>query len=127
MDLLRMDEVVLTLAVSHRCSVEKVFLKISQNSQENTCTRVPFLVKLQAPPATYNFIKKETLTQVFSCKFCEIFKNMFFKRTPLVAASKFTANILNNAQEDKSFVLKYDKYRLNSTSVLQLQMGFNKS
>ena len=25
-----------------RCSVKKVFLKISQNSQENTCTRVYF-------------------------------------------------------------------------------------
>ena len=26
----------------------------------------------------YNFIKKETLTQVFSCEFCEISKNTFF-------------------------------------------------
>ena len=28
-----------------RCSVEKVFLKISQNSQENTCTRITLLKK----------------------------------------------------------------------------------
>ena len=34
-----------------------------------------------------NFIKKETLAQVFSCEFCEIFKNTYFYRTPLVAAS----------------------------------------
>ena len=34
-----------------------------------------------------NFIKKETLTQVFSCEFCEISKNTFLYRTPLVAAS----------------------------------------
>ena len=27
---------------------EKVFLNISQNSQENTCARVSFLIKLQA-------------------------------------------------------------------------------
>ena len=27
---------------------EKVFLEISQNSQENTCARVSFLIKLQA-------------------------------------------------------------------------------
>ena len=26
----------------------------------------------------FNFIKKETLAQVFSCEFCEIFKNTFF-------------------------------------------------
>ena len=38
---------------------------------------------------TCNFIKKEALGQVFSCEFCEIFKNSFFYRTPLVAASGF--------------------------------------
>ena len=31
-----------------RCSVKKVFLEISQSSQENTCARVSFLVKWQA-------------------------------------------------------------------------------
>ena len=32
------------------------------------------------PPCTQNFIKKETLAQVFSCEFCEISKNIpFFK------------------------------------------------
>ena len=35
-------------AVVQRCSVKKVFLEISQNTQENTCTRVSFLIKLQA-------------------------------------------------------------------------------
>ena len=34
-----------------------------------------------------NFIKKQTLAQVFSCEFCEIFENTYFYRTPLVAAS----------------------------------------
>ena len=34
-----------------------------------------------------NFIKKETLVQVFSCNFCKISKNTFTYRTPLVAAS----------------------------------------
>ena len=33
-----------------------------------------------------NFIKKEALVQVFSCKFCETSKNTFFYRTPLVVA-----------------------------------------
>ena len=35
-----------------------------------------------------NFIKKETLAQVFFCEFCEIFKNNFSDKTPLVAASE---------------------------------------
>ena len=34
-----------------------------------------------------NFIKKETLAQVFSCEFFEISKSTFLYRTPLVAAS----------------------------------------
>ena len=38
--------------------------------------RVSFLTKLQA--SAFNFIKKETLAQVFSCGFCEICKNTFF-------------------------------------------------
>ena len=40
-------------AVAQRCSVKKVLLEISQNSQENTCARVSFLIKLRA----CNFIK----------------------------------------------------------------------
>ena len=52
-----------------------MFLEVSQNSQENTCARVSFLIKLQAEAC--NFIKKETQAQVFSCEFCEISKNTF--------------------------------------------------
>ena len=49
---------------SHQTSsLKKVFLEISQNSQEG---------------AACNFIKKETLTQVFFCEFCKISKNTFF-------------------------------------------------
>ena len=35
-------------SVVRRCSVKKVFLQISLNSQENTCNKVSFLIKLQA-------------------------------------------------------------------------------
>ena len=57
----------LPVAVSH-------ILQISQNSQENTCARVFFLIKSQS----WNFINKDTLAQVFSCEFCEISKSTFF-------------------------------------------------
>ena len=39
-------------------------------------------------PEACNFIKKETLAQVSSCEFCEISKNIFLHRTPLVTTSK---------------------------------------
>ena len=50
-------------AVAQMCSVKKMFLEISQNSQENTCARV-------------------------FCDFCEISKSTFFYRTPSVASSE---------------------------------------
>ena len=46
-------------AVVRCCSAKKVFFQISQNSQENT--------------------KKEIPAQMFSCEFCEISHNIFFK------------------------------------------------
>ena len=39
-------------------------------------------------PIVCNFIKKETLAQVFSYEFCKISKNTFSYRTPPVAASE---------------------------------------
>ena len=38
----------ITEAVVLRCSVKDVFFEISQNLQENTCSRVSFLIKSQA-------------------------------------------------------------------------------
>ena len=58
-----------TVRSSHwRCSVKKMFLKISQILQENTCVRVFFC----------NFIKK-TLKQMLSCKICESFQSNYFE------------------------------------------------
>ena len=64
-------------ALAQRCSVKKLFLETSQNSQKSTCSEA------------CNFIKKETLTQVFSCECCEISKNIFSYRTSTVAASEW--------------------------------------
>ena len=72
---------------SHRrCSIKKVFLKISQNSQEKTCAKVSLLIKLQA--SACNYIKKETPAQMFSCELCEIIKNIFFTEHLRVTASE---------------------------------------
>ena len=80
-------------AVTQRCSVEKVFLDILQNSQENNCTIVSLLIKLQASASACNFNKKETLAQVFSCEFYEISKNTFSYRAPVVAASSSSKEV----------------------------------
>ena len=54
---------------------KNVLLEISQNLEEDTCARVYFLIKLLA--SSCNFIKKETLEQVFSRELGKISKNTF--------------------------------------------------
>ena len=76
-----------TEAVVWMWSVKKVFLEISQNSQESTCARVSLLIKLQTWGLELHW-KKETLAQVFSCEFCEIPNSTFCHRIPPVAASE---------------------------------------
>ena len=52
--------------VVQRCSVKKVFLEISQNSQENTYTRVSFLIKLQAPATLQKTFGGSFYSNIFS-------------------------------------------------------------
>ena len=90
---------------------KKGFLRNFSNSQENTCVRVSFLLKLQAEAC--NFAKKETLAQVFSREFCEISKNTFSYKTPPVAASEYTRKnflILTVSNKFMQNVLKHYQY-----------------
>ena len=64
---------------------EKMFLEILHISQQNTCGRVSFLIKMQAQSC--NFVKEKILAQVFSWKFCKISKNTFFIERLRVTAS----------------------------------------
>ena len=58
-----------------------MFLKIWQLLKENTCVRVS--------------VFQNSPTQVISCVICEIVKNIFFNRTPWVAASVFDRILLH--------------------------------
>ena len=100
--------------VNYRSRRSKVFLKILQKSQENTCVGVSYLVKLQS---TCNFIKKETPTQALPCEFCKIFMNNFFYRTPSIAASVIAQQRFVGLQE----VLKTSWRHVLKTSSARLQ------
>ena len=64
-------------AGARRRSVEKVLLKNSQNSKESNCAGMSYFNKVAGlRPAS--LLKKRLCAQVFSCKFCEIFKSVFF-------------------------------------------------
>ena len=61
-------------AVVRRCSAKRVFLKISQTSQEYICFSISYLRHM--PPALQLYYKRDSNTaQVFSC---EIFNHNYF-------------------------------------------------
>ena len=66
--------------VVYKRSVEKLFWNITQNLQENKCNRILF----------NKLFKKETLTLVFSCKFCKDIQNSFFVEHLRVNSSENT-------------------------------------
>ena len=62
-----------------RCSVEKGVLKNFTKFKAKHLRQSLFFNKVAGlRPKACNFIKKETLAQVFCCEFCEISKNTFF-------------------------------------------------
>ena len=69
------------------------------------------------------FIIKETLAQMFSCEFCEISKNIFFYRTPHVAA--FARNELcseyTKIYRDRVFCFPVEGFSLLQTSWIRGQ------
>ena len=59
-------------AVSQGWSSTKVFLKISQNSQENICVRVSFLIQLQT--SALQLYKKRLSRRCFPVKFAKLLR-----------------------------------------------------
>ena len=61
------------------CYVKKVYLEISQNSQENTGARVSFLIKLQALGLrSATLLKKRLWCRCFPVNFAKILRTLFF-------------------------------------------------
>ena len=69
-----------TEAATRGILCKKMFLEFSQNSQENTCIRVSFLVKFAT-------LLKKRLWHRFPCESCEIYKNIFLTEHLSMAAS----------------------------------------
>ena len=67
-----------TEAVVQRCSIKKVFLEILQNSQENTCATVSFLM---------SHLCQRIWHWCFLVNYVKFLRIPFFHRTRLVAAS----------------------------------------
>ena len=64
-----------------RSGHRKLFIEISQNSQENTCVKSLLL-------------KKDALAQVFSRELGKIFKNiLFYRASPMAASDKCPKNL----------------------------------
>ena len=75
-----------------------MFLEISQSSQENTCARVFFLIKLQAKSAT--LLKKRLWHRCFPANYVKFLKTPFLQNTSgrlllKIASLDLTSKFLN--------------------------------
>ena len=71
-----------------RCSIKKGVLRnFAKFTGKHLCQRLFFNKVACLRPEACNFIKKETLAQVFSCEFCNISKNTFFTEQLWTTAS----------------------------------------
>ena len=102
----------------HMYSLKKnVFLKIFQNSQENTCARASSLTTFLGAPAT---LLKKRLT-CFPANFRKIIKNTFFTLNLRETASPFRTVRIFHCTKNKSFPL-----RISSVNVTKsLMENFN--
>ena len=62
-----------------------VLRNLTKFTEKHLCQSLFFNEVAGLTPQACNFIKKETLAQVFSFEFYQISKNTFLQRTPLVA------------------------------------------
>ena len=68
---------------SHQmCSLKEMFFNILQNSQKKTCARV-FFNKVAGKSSWFQFYEIETPAQLFSCGFCENFKDILLKKASM--------------------------------------------
>ena len=67
-------------AAAQRCSVKKVFLEISQNSQENTCARISFFNKV-AGLSSATLLKKRLWHSCFPVNFLKFLRIPFLQIT----------------------------------------------
>ena len=82
-----------------RGSVKKVFLEISQNSQENTCARVSFLIKLQNKPVT--LLKKKRLWhRNFLMNFVKFLRTPFLQNT----SARLLLNVFRSEEKVKTSI-----------------------
>ena len=117
----------------YRSSCLEVFYKknahkISQNSEENTCARIFFLITLQAKGC--NFIKKRLWHRCFLVNFERFLRTFFFYGTPPVVASAYTKSSKNklymrgfNPFFSEKYYLK-GKRKLSSTSEKSFRKEF---
>ena len=114
-------------AVPQTYSVKKVFFRnFAKFTGKHLCQSLYF--NKVADPVC-NFIKIETLAQVFSCEFCGISKNNFSYRLPPVAASA-ACNFIKKEIPTKMFSCEFGKISNNRAlpddCFLSLSVNFEK-
>ena len=114
-------------AVAQRRSVKKVFLEMSQNSQENTCVTVSFLIKLQAESAT--LLKKRLWYRCFPVDLAKFLGTLFLtehlRQLLLLGAASWMSSVLISilASLDICWYIWHDRHLKEKffTSIIKLE------
>ena len=108
-------------AVACSCSLKKVFLENLQNSQENTCARVSFLIKLQA--SACSLIKKGLWHRCFPVNFAKFQGTLFLIEN---SGSCFCRSTLSTARNKLSQVFLSLYFTANSAKYLTSHFVHNR-
>ena len=91
-------------AVTWRCSAKKRFLKISQNSQENTCARVSFLIKVAERE-----LQKRLWHRCFPVNFEKFYEHLFYRIPPVVPIPQTPMNAWKFCKIQSLFLMGLQK------------------
>ena len=104
--------------------LKKVFLEISQNSQENTCVRVSFLIKLQA--SEHLFYGTHLVTTSIGSRLCQTFMTKHFAESSMFDAwwgpnRSINSQMFSKIRVLKNFAIFTGKHLCWSLSLIKLQ------
>ena len=120
-----------------RCFVKKGVLRNFAKLTGNICARVSFLKKLQTcteryriqsecgKMQVYNFIKKESLVQVFSCEFANFPRTPFLQKTSgqllLSFLLVFFQNLEKTVEENNKLLMEVRPFTFSKILLMSVQ------
>ena len=100
--------VLISRSCLRRCSMKKVFLKLSQNSKKNTCTRASFLIKLQIEACKKRDFGTDVFLWILWNFVGKLFFRTFFQGWLLLDFYKIRTSPINRSKQSWKFYSSFN-------------------